>query len=121
MDAALSLPTLPAPRVHPLVERAGLDRPALRRDTDESKVDPAIRAKLHKAANEFEATFVSQMVSTMFEGVEVDETFGGGHGEEMFRSMLVQEYGKTVTQRGGFGLAGPVYQELLRAQEAANG
>lgn len=118
MDSALSLPAgLPAPKISPLVERLGRERVALG-EVDESRVDPVTRDKLKKAANDFESTFVSQMVGMMFEGVEVDETFGGGHGEEMFRSMLTNEYGKQITNRGGFGLADSVYKELLRAQEA---
>lgn len=120
MDDALTLSPLPAPKFSPLVERLSQDRVA-RRDVDESTVDPATRNKLRKSADEFESVFVSQMMSHMFEGVEVDETFGGGHGEEMFRSMLTEQYGKLVTQRGGFGLADGVYRELLAAQEASAG
>lgn len=117
MDALSSLPAgLPAPRISPLVERLSKERfPSAQ--VDESKVDPTVRQKLHSAAKEFESTFVSQMVGMMFEGIEVDENFGGGHGEEMFRSMLTNEYGKQMTARGGFGLADSVYRELLRAQE----
>lgn len=120
MDSALSLPAgLPAPKFSPLVERLSQDR-SIRGDGDGSRVDPATRDKLKKASQDFESTFVSQMVGMMFEGVEVDETFGGGHGEEMFRSMLSNEYGKMITSRGGIGIADSVYKELLRAQEAAS-
>lgn len=118
MDSALSsLPAgLPAPKISPMVERLSKERfPTAQ--ADESKIDPAIRQKLKSAAKEFESTFVSQMVGMMFQGVETDETFGGGHGEDMFKSMLTNEYGKQMTNRGGFGLADSVYRELLRAQE----
>lgn len=121
MDAGLSSPTLAAPRVSPLVARAGLDRPAATQPTDGSRVDPETRAKLHKAAVEFESVFVSEMLGHMFDGVQADQTFGGGEGENMFHSLLVNEYGKQVAARGGLGLANQVYRELLRAQEAAHG
>jgi peptidoglycan hydrolase FlgJ len=119
MDSALSsLPAgLPAPKTSAMVERLSKERTA-HGPVDESKIDPAVRGKLRKAADEFESTFVSQMFGMMMQGVEVDDTFGGGHGEEMFRSMLTNEYGKQVTNRGGFGLADSVYKELLHAQEA---
>ena len=119
MDSALSsLPAgLPAPKISPMVERLSKERVA-QGPVDENKVDPLIRGKLRKAADDFENTFVSQMVGMMFEGVQTDDTFGGGHGEDMFRSMLTNEYGKQITNRGGFGLADSVYKELLRAQEA---
>ncbi|HYD31004.1 MAG TPA: rod-binding protein [Azospirillaceae bacterium] len=75
------------------------------------------RPELRKSAKEFESMFVGQMISHMFEGMEADETFGGGHGEEMFRGLLVQEYGKQVAQRGGLGIADNVYRVMLEAQE----
>lgn len=129
MDASLSLPATPAPRLPSLVERAASQahgqgygvRTEVRSDIDESKVDPAKRAQIRKAANEFESTFVSQMLGHMFDGVEIDDTFGGGRGEEMFRPMLIEQFGKQITQRGGLGIANQVYRELLRAQEATHG
>ena len=42
----------------------------------------------------------------------------GGHGEEVFRSMLLQEYGKTIAQSGSLGIANHVKQEMLKLQEA---
>ncbi|PWC33161.1 rod-binding protein [Azospirillum sp. TSO35-2] len=87
----------------------------------EAKTSPAKLAQLHKSANEFESQFISQMLGPMFEGIGTDETFGGGRGEEMFRPMLVEQFGKQISQRGGLGIANQVYQELLRAQEASHG
>ncbi|WP_247886848.1 rod-binding protein [Azospirillum sp. SYSU D00513] len=83
------------------------------------KLDPAKRAQIWNKAQEFETMFAAQMVGHMFEGIGVDETFGGGQGEEMFRSMLTNEYSAQITKRGGFGIADQVYRELLRAQEGA--
>lgn len=74
-------------------------------------------AAADKTAREFEAFFISQMVSHMFAGIESDGLFGGGHGEEMFRSLLIDEYGKAVAQRGGLGIADSVRAEMLRMQE----
>lgn len=73
--------------------------------------------KIEEAAKEFESVFISQMLSHMFSGVEVDPLFGGGHAEEMYRSLLVDEYGKVISQAGGIGLADHVKQELLSLQE----
>ncbi|MDW7555028.1 flagellar biosynthesis protein FlgJ [Azospirillum brasilense] len=135
MDTTLSLPGLPPPRLPAAAERAqngaqpgaqASFRTAVRTDlvdpkSAESKVDPAIRAKIRQSANEFESVFVSQMLGHMFDGIEVDQNFGGGHAEEMFRSMLTNEYGKQVSRSGGFGIADQVYRELLRAQEGNHG
>ena len=54
----------------------------------------------------------------MFAGVKTDGPFGGGQGEKVFRSMLVQEYGKAAAKAGGFGLADEVQREILSLQEA---
>ena len=71
-----------------------------------------------KAAKEFESVFISQFLGSMFSGIPTDGMFGGGQGEEMFRSMMVDEYGKSMEQRGGFGLASAVTRQLLKHQEA---
>lgn len=78
---------------------------------------PANEAKIRKSAKDFEAMVASQLLSPMWEGVEVDKTFGGGHGEEMFRGMLLEQYGKIVAERGGLGLANTVYHHMLKTQE----
>ena len=70
-----------------------------------------------KAAHEFEGTFISQFLGSMFEGIKADSEFGGGEGEEMFRSMMVDQYGKQMEARGGFGLASAVQRQLLKNQE----
>jgi Rod binding domain-containing protein len=72
-----------------------------------------------KSAKEFEGVFISQFLGSMFQGIPTDGPFGGGQGEEMFRSMMVNEYAKSVVNRGGFGLASAVSRQLLKHQEAA--
>ena len=41
-------------------------------------------------ARQFEAVFAGQVAKIMLETVEVDDQFGGGHGEEMFRGMMAE-------------------------------
>ena len=75
-------------------------------------------ATVTKKAKEFESVFISQFLGSMFSGIPTDGPFGGGQGEEMFRSMMVNEYGKSMESRGGFGLAAAVTKQLLKHQEA---
>ena len=70
-----------------------------------------------KAGEEFESMFLGQMLSHMFAGIETNEMFGGGHGETMMRSMLVDEYAKEMTRAGGIGIADAVTREILKIQE----
>lgn len=72
---------------------------------------------LTQASEEFEAIFLSQMLAPMFETLEEDPFFGGGPGEQMYRSLLVEEYGKILAKTGGVGLADQLQQELIRLQE----
>lgn len=75
-------------------------------------------AKAREAAQEFEAVFLAQMVSYMFAGIKTNEIFGGGAGEDVYRSMMAQEYGKTLAKSGGIGIADQVMNEIIRIQEA---
>ncbi len=51
----------------------------------------------------------------MFEGIKTDGPFGGGYGESMFRSLMIEHYSKTIADQGGFGLADQVKREILAA------
>ena len=70
-----------------------------------------------KAAEDFEAVFINEFMGAMFEGIKTDGPFGGGPGESIFRSMMIDQYSKAVAKQGGFGLATAVKKELLHAQE----
>jgi len=74
-------------------------------------------AKADWAAKEYESVFISQFLGSMFSGIKTDGITGGGQGEEMFRSLMVNEYGKAIQQRGGFGLAAQMKAQLLKHQE----
>ena len=74
-------------------------------------------AQADKAAKDFEAVFIGQMLSAMFEGVKTDGPFGGGYGEGVFRSLMIEQYSKTIAEQGGFGLADQVKREILKLQE----
>jgi len=74
--------------------------------------------KAREAAVEFEGFFIASALESMFSGIETDGLFGGGHGEQVFRSMLLQETGKSIAARGGIGIADAVQREIIRLQEA---
>lgn len=70
-----------------------------------------------ETAQDFESQFISTMAQNMFTGLKADGPFDGGQGEEMFRSMLVDQYGKEMTKAGGIGIADKIYGEILKMQE----
>jgi Rod binding domain-containing protein len=76
---------------------------------------------IKKTAQQFEGMFITQFLGEMFSGISTDGPMGGGQGEEMFRSLMVDEYGKQFAAQGGFGLAASVQREMLKMQEASVG
>ena len=76
-------------------------------------------AAAKKAAKQFEGVMISQMLGSMFEGISTDGPFGGGQGEAMFRSLMLDEYGKQISNQGGFGLSDAITKSLLKHQEHA--
>ncbi|MGY8959020.1 MAG: rod-binding protein [Alphaproteobacteria bacterium] len=75
--------------------------------------------QVKKAAEDFEAFFISQFVETMLSGIKTDGPFGGGNAEGIYRSMMAQEYGKSIAASGGLGIADSVQKAMIQMQENA--
>jgi Rod binding domain-containing protein len=78
--------------------------------------EATLRARAKDTAQKFEGQFLSIMMQQMFEGVKTDGPFGGGVGEEMFRSMMTEQMGKQMAQAGGIGLSDTIQREILKLQ-----
>jgi peptidoglycan hydrolase FlgJ len=76
-------------------------------------------AKADAASKEYESVFISQFLGSMFSNMPTDGITGGGQGEEMFRSLMVNEYAKGIEHQGGFGIAAQMKAELLKHQQGA--
>jgi Rod binding domain-containing protein len=74
--------------------------------------------KAREVAESFEAVFITQMLKPMFENLGKGP-FGGGKGEEVYKTLLIDEYGKAIASRGGIGIADAVFGEIIKLQEAA--
>ena len=55
----------------------------------------------------------------MFSGISTKGPFGGGFGEDVYRSLLNEAFAKAISAGGRFGIADSVFREILKAQEAA--
>ncbi len=83
-----------------------------------STLPPTQTAKLWQAARDFEAMAIGQLLQPMFATIDVKHSpFGGGEAEETWRPMLVEAIGKQMAAHGGIGLAIPVFNAMLHAQE----
>lgn len=89
---------------------------AVQNAVEDTAKDAAARKKIAETAKTFEASFLSVMMQQMFEGVKTSEPFGGGNGEEMFKSMMTDAMSKEVTKAGGVGLSSVIQREMLKMQ-----
>ena len=80
--------------------------------------EQSVPDEIRRAAEEFEAVFLSEMLAPMFDSLGTDGLGGGGMGEQMFRPMLVERYAEAIAQAGGVGIADAVMREMLRMQGA---
>ena len=76
----------------------------------------AKRGQIDKTAQQFEAAFLSSVIGTMFQGVSTSAPFGGGGGEDMWKSFLSEAMARQIAKRGGIGVAHAVTTEMLRLQ-----
>jgi flagellar protein FlgJ len=74
-------------------------------------------AQADKASKDFESMFVGQMLEQMFGDSIGDEAFGDSETSDVYKGMMMDEYGKQIERSGGIGIAGYVKRELLKLQE----
>ena len=73
--------------------------------------------RMRETAEKFEASFLSQMLKPMFEGLSTDGPFGGGEAEGTWRSFMIDAMAKQTVKTGGIGLADTVMAEMIKMQE----
>jgi flagellar protein FlgJ len=111
MSGSVSMPALSTPGVSASdIATGGAAKAKISKGAPDDKA-------IDKAASEFEGQFVSQMLTQMWQGIETDGYFGGGNGEEMFRGLMINEYGKKIAQSGQLGIADSVRNAMLKMQE----
>ena len=74
--------------------------------------------KAKETAEDFEAFFVARMMESMFEGVQPNGLTGGGEAEKIYRSLLLNEYGKTMAKTGSIGVSDMIMDAIIQMQEA---
>lgn len=87
---------------------------------DRVRLDSAGQPKgdSRKAAQDFEAFFLTQVFEFMSSGLKTDGPMGGGAAEAKWRSFLNDQYGREMAKGRGVGIADMVYGQMLKMQEA---
>ena len=70
-----------------------------------------------KVAREFESLMVNEMLKSMRTTTGKDTVLSGGRGEEIFSSLLDQEYAQTIAGQGTLGLAKFIEQQLVKTEK----
>jgi peptidoglycan hydrolase FlgJ len=80
-------------------------------------------ASMLKAAQQFEAVFLNQLLQQLDKTVDRSESMlHGGQAEDTFRGMMLQEVATQISQRtggSGLGFADSVYQQMKLQQSPA--
>ena len=70
-------------------------------------------SELYKASVDFESLFIRQMLEVMRKTIHrEDDILGGGMSQDVFESMLYDQYAKKMAETAGFGLAETIYRQL---------
>ena len=76
---------------------------------------PSKDAALRAAAQELEASFLTEMLGAAGFG-HGRQSFGGGAGEDQFASLLRREQAMVMVRSGGIGLSETIFHALKEKQ-----
>ncbi len=84
-----------------------------------AKETPQSKQDAKAVAQNFESIFIHQMLNQMFENISADPLSDSENNfsQEMYRTMLLEQYGNEISKSGGFGIAQHIERELLTLQE----
>lgn len=85
-----------------------------------SSLTPSQMHQIRQQAEELEGVFLNLLTKEMFASIKGDENFGGGFGEETWRSMQAEQLANTMAESGGVGIADDLMGQMIALQEAAN-
>lgn len=98
-------------------DAAALKARQLQRQSQTGGLSEKQRLQAKKVSQDFEAMVVAMMLKSMRETVGKDKLTGGGHGEDVYRSLLDQEYAAVSVKRGGgMGLAKMIEKDIIRQE-----
>ncbi len=75
--------------------------------------------KTRTQAKDFESMFLSSMMQHMFTAIGKEGPLGSGQGTGPWRSMLTDQFAKSIVKSGGIGIADQIYKSLMARKSAA--
>ncbi|MFT3995971.1 MAG: rod-binding protein [Asticcacaulis sp.] len=86
---------------------------------DAASLSSATHREPKKIGTAFESMVVSEMLRPMFDSLSTDGMFGGGEGEDAFKSFYVDAIAAQMVKAGGLGVSDMVQKQLLSLQEVS--
>jgi peptidoglycan hydrolase FlgJ len=74
--------------------------------------------RMRTQAENFETMFISSMMQHMFTSIGNDGPLGNGPAVGPWRSLLTEQYAKSMVKAGGLGLAHQIYKSMQARQGA---
>lgn len=71
--------------------------------------------RLRKVSQEFEGILLQQMMKSMRNSVMKSDLMGNRNAEDMFQSMLDDEYTKKTAAQEKYGLASKIFEQLKKS------
>lgn len=78
------------------------------------------QAEVTKAATQFEAMLVQEMLKSMWSTVPQNGIISGSREEEMFRDMFNEGLANQISEGKGLGVKDVVIREITRAEKKAS-
>jgi peptidoglycan hydrolase FlgJ len=70
-------------------------------------------SELYKAAEDFEAIFIKQMLDVMRKTIhKEDDLLKGGMSQDIYEDMMYDQYAKKMASTAQFGLAEMIYRQM---------
>lgn len=76
-----------------------------------------VRAQREKAATDFEALLLQQMVQSMWKTVPTEGMLSGSNEEGMYRDMLSEQFAQELAQGQSLGLKDAVLGEMMKEEK----
>jgi hypothetical protein len=94
------------------LETAGVDKNLLSMANIKETAKSLNDAQIKKKAKELEGVFLSVMLEPMFPDGKESDLYGGGVGSDVFRTLMIQEYGDIFANAGGIGLSKSIEKQM---------
>lgn len=79
-------------------------------------VPAAEKARIRRAAQDFEAIFLHQMLKAMRQASGPGKVLLGGTGQKFYQDMMDDELSKAMSRSGGLGLSDLMIRDIVRRQ-----